>query len=69
MTLLLPGYIRSELAGEWFESDLGRRQMATWPRRRLLEEGALDANLLFLMSDESAGVTGSEFVIDDGQSL
>ena len=69
VTSLSPGYIRSELAGDWFETDGGQRQMARWPRRRLLEEDSLDAMLLYLLSDASAGVTGSDFTIDDGQSL
>lgn len=69
VTILSPGYIRSELAGDWFDTDGGQRQMAKWPRRRLLDEDALDATLLYLLSDQSAGVTGSDFVIDDGQSL
>jgi NAD(P)-dependent dehydrogenase (short-subunit alcohol dehydrogenase family) len=66
---LSPGYIRSELASDWFDSEAGQRQMARWPRRRLLEENALDATLVYLLGDASAGVTGSDFVIDDGQSL
>ncbi|WP_258044422.1 SDR family NAD(P)-dependent oxidoreductase [Sphingomonas citricola] len=66
---LSPGYIRSELAGDWFDTEGGQRQMARWPRRRLLEEDALDAMLIYLLSDASAGVNGSDFTIDDGQSL
>jgi NAD(P)-dependent dehydrogenase (short-subunit alcohol dehydrogenase family) len=69
VTILSPGYIRSELAGDWFDTEGGQRQMARWPRRRLLEEDSLDDTLLYLLSDNSAGVTGSEFVVDDGQSL
>jgi NAD(P)-dependent dehydrogenase (short-subunit alcohol dehydrogenase family) len=69
VTILSPGYIRSELAGDWFDTEGGQRQIARWPRRSLLEEDSLDTMLLYLMSNESAGVTGSDFVIDDGQSL
>lgn len=69
VNLLSPGYIRSELAGDWFDTEDGHRHIATWPRRRLLEEDALDATLLYLLSDASRNVTGSDFVIDDGQSL
>ena len=69
VTTLSPGYIRSELAGDWFDTEGGQRQMARWPRRRLLEEDSLDAMLIYLLSDASAGVTGSDFTIDDGQSL
>jgi NAD(P)-dependent dehydrogenase (short-subunit alcohol dehydrogenase family) len=69
VNMLSPGYIRSELAGDWFETEGGRKQMATWPRRRLLDDDALDSTLLYLLSDASKGVTGSDFTIDDGQSL
>ena len=66
---LCPGYIRSELAGDWFETEGGRKQMSKWPRRRILDEDALDPMLVYLLSDESKGVTGADFTIDDGQSL
>jgi len=66
---LCPGYIQSELAGDWFETEGGRKQMAKWPRRRMLDEDALDPTLLYLLSDASRGVTGADFTIDDGQSL
>lgn len=69
VTTLSPGYIRSELAGDWFETEGGQRQMARWPRKRLLEEDALDSMLLYLLSDASVGITGADFTIDDGQSL
>ena len=69
VTILSPGYIRSELAGDWFETEGGKKHMATWPRRRILDENALDSMLIYLLSDESHGVTGSDFTIDDGQSL
>lgn len=66
---LSPGYIQSELAGDWFETEGGAKQMAKWPRRRMLDEDALDPMLLYLLSDASRGVTGSDFTVDDGQSL
>jgi NAD(P)-dependent dehydrogenase (short-subunit alcohol dehydrogenase family) len=66
---LCPGYIKSELAGDWFETEGGAKQISTWPRRRILDEDALDPMLVYLLSDESKGVTGSDFTIDDGQSL
>lgn len=69
VNLLSPGYIPSELAGDWFETEDGKKHIATWPRRRLLDENALDSTLLYLLSDASRNVTGSDFVIDDGQSL
>lgn len=69
VNLLSPGYIQSELAGDWFETEGGQKQMSKWPRRRMLDEDALDPMLVYLLSDDSKGVTGSDFTIDDGQSL
>lgn len=69
VNLLSPGYIRSELAGDWFDTEAGQKHMGLWPRRRLLDDDALDATLIYLLSDASLNVTGSDFVIDDGQSL
>lgn len=66
---LCPGYIKSELAGDWFDTEGGRKQMGKWPRRRILDEDALDPMLIYLLSEESKGVTGADFTIDDGQSL
>jgi NAD(P)-dependent dehydrogenase (short-subunit alcohol dehydrogenase family) len=64
-----PGYLETELNADWFHSEAGQKQVAGFPRRRLMTEGDLDALLLFLGSDASAGVTGSAFDIDDGQGL
>ena len=69
VNLLSPGYIASDLAADWFASEGGERQIATWPRRRMLEADALDETLLFLLSDASRNITGSDMVVDDGQSL
>jgi NAD(P)-dependent dehydrogenase (short-subunit alcohol dehydrogenase family) len=69
VNILSPGYIASELAADWFASEGGDKHRATWPRRRMLDDDALDATLLYLLADESRNVTGSDFVIDDGQSL
>ena len=64
-----PGYIRTELVGDWFDSEDGKAQIAGWHRRRLMEIDALDDLVLFLCSDASAHVTGGTFTVDDGQSL
>lgn len=69
VTVVSPGYIRSELAGDWFETEAGKNDINSWPRRRLLNDDALNSMLVYLLSDESGNVTGSEFIIDDGQSL
>lgn len=69
VNMMLPGYIKTELNDAWFESEGGQKQIARFNRRRLMPQDGLDAMLLFLCSDESAYVTGAEFVLDDGQTL
>jgi NAD(P)-dependent dehydrogenase (short-subunit alcohol dehydrogenase family) len=69
VNVLQPGFILTEMAGDWFDSEPGKAQIAGFPRRRLQPIGSLDDTVLFLLSDASASVTGSAFTIDDGQSL
>jgi NAD(P)-dependent dehydrogenase (short-subunit alcohol dehydrogenase family) len=66
---VLPGYILTEINSEWFDSEGGQKQMMRFPRKRVMEIGALDPILLYLTSDASGAVTGTGFTIDDGQSL
>lgn len=69
VNMICPGYIKTEINGEWFDTEGGAKQIATFPRRRIMEQNELDTMLLYLSSDASAGVTGTSFTIDDGQSL
>lgn len=69
VNMILPGYIRTELNQDWFDSKGGQKQIARFNRSRLMPQEGLDAMLLYLCADESAYVTGAEFVIDDGQTL
>jgi NAD(P)-dependent dehydrogenase (short-subunit alcohol dehydrogenase family) len=66
---ICPGYIRTELNSDWFDSEFGQKQLARFPRKRLMDAAGLDAMLLYLCSDASAAVTGASFTLDDGQSL
>lgn len=69
VNILCPGYIETDLNADWFHTEAGERQIAKWPRRRLMAANALDPMLLFLCGDASAYVTGSAITVDDGQSL
>lgn len=69
VNVILPGYIKTELTEDLFEGEIGARLISSFPRKRLLDEEALDAITLYLASDASEGVTGGEFTIDDGQSI
>ncbi|MCC6924567.1 MAG: SDR family oxidoreductase [Novosphingobium sp.] len=64
-----PGYIRTEIDGDWFESEGGKAQIAAFHRKRMCPIDALDAPLLLLASDASAHITGSVLTVDDGQVL
>lgn len=64
-----PGYIQTEIGGDWWESEGGKAQIAGWHRQRQCPIKALDAPLLLLSSDASINITGATLTIDDGQSL
>lgn len=64
-----PGYIRTAINDAWFDTEGGQRQIAKFPKRRLMGEDGLDAMILFLCSEASEFVTGANFVLDDGQTL
>jgi NAD(P)-dependent dehydrogenase (short-subunit alcohol dehydrogenase family) len=69
VNVIQPGYIQTEIAGDWFETEGGAKQVAGWHRRRFMPIDVLDPQLLYFASDASAMVTGSVIDIDDGQSL
>ena len=64
-----PGYIRTAINDAWFDTEPGKKQIARFPKRRLMGEEGLDGVVLFLCSDAAEFVTGSDFVLDDGQTL
>ena len=64
-----PGYIATEIQGDWYDTKGGEAQIAGFHRRRLQDMESLDAMMLYLASDASRMVTGSDMIVDDGQSL
>jgi NAD(P)-dependent dehydrogenase (short-subunit alcohol dehydrogenase family) len=64
-----PGYIPTEIQGDWYQTPGGQAQIAGFHRRRLVEMEALDDPVLYFCSDASRMVTGCDMVIDDGQVL
>jgi NAD(P)-dependent dehydrogenase (short-subunit alcohol dehydrogenase family) len=64
-----PGYIPTEIAGDWFETAGGKAQIAAFHRRRMQDIASLDAMMLYFASDASAMTTGATITVDDGQSL
>ena len=69
VNMIAPGYIRTEINSDWFDTEAGAKQIARFPRRRLLPAEELDPLLLYLASDACKGVTGAVFTVDDGQTL
>ena len=69
VNMILPGYIETELTADSFATPAGKMFLSTFPRARLLDVEELDSIATFLCSDASRAVTGSEFAIDEGQSL
>ena len=68
VNVIQPGYIQTELARDWFQSEEGKAQIAGFNRRRLQPIESLDDMALYLCSDASEHMTGAVITIDDGQS-
>ena len=66
---ICPGYIRTELNEEYWETDGGRKLMQMLPRRRLGTPEDLDGVLLLLVADESQFINGAIIAADDGLSV
>jgi len=63
---LAPGYVRTELNADFFDSDAGKALIKRVPQRRLAEAHELDGPLLLLASDASTYMTGSVIAVDGG---
>lgn len=66
---LSPGYVETELTADWLSGDGGQKYLQKFPRRRVMDEDSLDEALLFLCSDASKFVTGTDVLVDDAQSI
>lgn len=64
---LCPGYVRTEMNDDWFSSDAGSKQIAAFPRRRLMPLEALDPMILELTGQGAQFTTGAVITVDDGQ--
>lgn len=69
VNVVCPGYLETEMTSDWFESERGRRQLESFPRRRLIAAGGIDPVLLLLGYDEARFLTGGVHIADDGQAL
>jgi NAD(P)-dependent dehydrogenase (short-subunit alcohol dehydrogenase family) len=65
---LCPGYIRTEINDDFWETDRGRAELDRLPRRRVGAPQDLDSALLFLCDPASGFVNGASIAVDDAQS-
>lgn len=63
---IAPGYFKTDLNLDFFESDAGRAMIKRIPQRRLGNLEDLDGPLLLLASDSSAYMNGSVIEVDGG---
>jgi NAD(P)-dependent dehydrogenase (short-subunit alcohol dehydrogenase family) len=66
---ICPGYIRTEINDEYWETEGGRKLIQMLPRRRIGQPEDLDGTLLLLVADESQFINGAIIAADDGMSV
>lgn len=66
---ICPGYVSTEMNGEFFDSDEGKKFVSTFLRRRLMQPEDLDGPLLMLASAASRAMTGAVIACDDAQGF
>lgn len=66
---LCPGYIRTPMNEDWFETDQGKRFIEKLPSGRIGEPDELKAAVVFLASDATSYITGTTLYVDGGHSL
>jgi NAD(P)-dependent dehydrogenase (short-subunit alcohol dehydrogenase family) len=65
---ICPGYFATEMNGDFFESDAGKKYLSKIPPKRLGKLSELNGPLLLLASDASSFMTGTEIVVDLGHT-
>jgi NAD(P)-dependent dehydrogenase (short-subunit alcohol dehydrogenase family) len=66
---LCPGYIRTEINEDYWDTEGGRKLIQILPRKRVGLPEDLDAALLLLVADESQFINGAILAVDDGMSI
>jgi len=66
---LAPGYFRTNMNTEFFESKAGQKLISRLPQRRLGELAELDGPLLLLASDDASFMTGIVIPVDGGHMV
>jgi len=66
---ICPGYFKTEMNGEYFESEAGKKYISSTTAKRLGEMREMNAPLLLLASDASSFINGVALPIDGGHLL
>ncbi|MGE5338675.1 MAG: SDR family oxidoreductase [Gemmatimonadota bacterium] len=66
---ICPGYIRTEINEEHWDTEAGRKLMQMLPRKRVGNPEDLDGVLLLVVADESQFINGAIIAADDGLSV
>lgn len=66
---IAPGYFPSEMTNPYYESEVGRKEIASLPIQRLGRHEELDGPLLLLASDASSYMSGSVVTVDAAHSV
>lgn len=66
---ICPGYIETEINSDWFKSEAGRKQIQSFPKRRIGDVSDLDGPLLLLVGPEAGFISGASIEVDDLQGL
>lgn len=64
---LCPGYIRTEINDAYWETEMGKADLARMPRRRVGRPEQLDKALLFLVDPQNDFTNGTALTVDDAQ--
>jgi NAD(P)-dependent dehydrogenase (short-subunit alcohol dehydrogenase family) len=66
---ILPGFVETELNTRFLRSEAGQALIRSFVRQRIPDGSSLDGLILLLASPAAAAITGSLFVMDDGQGF
>lgn len=66
---ICPGYIRTEINQDHWDTEQGQKLLAMLPRKRLGTPADLDSLLLMLVAEESQFINGAIITADDGLSV
>jgi NAD(P)-dependent dehydrogenase (short-subunit alcohol dehydrogenase family) len=66
---ICPGYVETEINADWLSQPGGEKMLAGFPRRRVMDDNALDGAVAWLVSEAAKFTTGAVIQIDDAQGI